>query len=153
MKCKLEEYTAQYLDRSWVWLNDPEIKHLTMTPDFTKEAQQAFFASLKNRTNYWIWGVALEGHGPIGAAGLKNAEGHSVEYWGYIGEKKWWGQGLGQKLMSAVIEEAAKLGFRSIRLKVRKDNSRAIALYKRQGFVLDHSASGDDYYAMGKVIS
>ena len=37
------EYTEEFLDLSWEWLNDPEIKLLTMTPDFSREDQRAFF--------------------------------------------------------------------------------------------------------------
>ena len=35
----LVEYTEEFLELSWLWLSDPEIKELTMTPDFTKKEQ------------------------------------------------------------------------------------------------------------------
>jgi ribosomal protein S18 acetylase RimI-like enzyme len=45
------------------------------------------------------------------------------------------GRGVGSLLLSALYEEAAGRGYRSIRLDVIKDNWRARALYERQGFL------------------
>ena len=45
------------------------------------------------------------------------------------------GKGVGSLLLSALYEEAAGRGYRSIRLDVVKDNWRARALYERQGFL------------------
>lgn len=44
------------------------------------------------------------------------------------------GRGIGRSLIEASEREAAKRGRRSLRLEVREDNSRAIAIYRRVGF-------------------
>ncbi len=44
------------------------------------------------------------------------------------------GKGVGSKLLAALYEEAAELGYGAIRLDVVEDNFRARALYERQGF-------------------
>lgn len=44
---EFREYDRATLECSYSWLNDPEIKFLTMTPDFTKESQENWFVSLK----------------------------------------------------------------------------------------------------------
>ena len=68
---KLVEYTKKYLDLSWDWLNDPEIKKMTNTPDFNKKEQLVFFNNLKNKNNYYIYGIEIEGVA-VGACGLKS---------------------------------------------------------------------------------
>ena len=132
-KLDLVDYSRTFLDLSWEWLTDPEIRSLTMTPDFSREDQIRFFESLENRDGYDIWGVAL-GAEPIGAAGLKNQREGVAEYWGYIGKRELWGQGLGKSLVTEVESKARSLGFSALDLKVSTANQRAIALYCRMGF-------------------
>ena len=86
----LEPYNRVYLDLSWDWLRDPEIKALTLTPDFTREQQQAFFDALPRRADYKVWGVASDEGEKIGAAGIKHIDGQDGEFWCYIGERTWW---------------------------------------------------------------
>lgn len=146
----LVPYTLECLDKSWFWLNDPEIRELTMTPHFTKEQQQQFFQSLPSCSGYNVWGVALNGYGVIGAAGLKNQRGSMAEYWGYIGERQFWGKGLGRYLVAAVEQKARELGFSELDLKVSVSNDRAIALYVKTGFVVDHAESNEVVLRMVK---
>ena len=131
----------RYLEKSWRWLNDPETRELTMTPPFTREGQGRFFDQLRNRTDYRIWGVALGGVELIGAAGLKNHRETIAQYWSYIGEKKYWGRGLGRSLVAKVESEARELGFNDLDLIVSAKNTRAITLYEKVGFVRYPQAS------------
>jgi RimJ/RimL family protein N-acetyltransferase len=134
----LEEYTMEYLDKSWVWLNDPEIKKLTLTPDFTRQQQLDFYENVKARTDYWIRGVSCDAV-PVGVAGLKNIsyENCEAEYWGFIGEKKYHGKGGGTAMLRMVFDEARRMGITRIYLYVWKENRVAIALYSRSGFHCD----------------
>ncbi|EIZ9628650.1 GNAT family N-acetyltransferase, partial [Cronobacter sakazakii] len=77
----LTSYDREFLDLSWIWLQDPEIKKLTLTSDFTREQQLQFFHSLKERKDYLIFGIQL-GTRKIGVAGLKNIKNDIAEYWG-----------------------------------------------------------------------
>ncbi len=54
------------------------------------------------------------------------------------------GRGYGGRLLQALRERLAALGARRLLLEVRRGNSRAIALYRRHGFVEDGVRSG--YY-------
>ncbi len=45
------------------------------------------------------------------------------------------GQGLGRRLMETTLRAAQKTGFARVELDVYEDNSRAIALYEKLGFV------------------
>jgi RimJ/RimL family protein N-acetyltransferase len=134
-RLELVPYTRDILDLSHGWLSDVETKRLTLTPSFTREEQQAFFAGLPSRQGYHIWGVRLNGGAVIGAAGIKNVRGTTGEYWGYIGDKLFWGQGLGRDIIRAVEEEAHRIGLDSLHLTVSPDNIRAVSLYRRAGFV------------------
>lgn len=139
----LQTYDTTCLDKSWAWLNDPEIRALTMTPVFTREDQLRFFERLPYQTGYKIWSVVLDNAELIGAAGLKNYRGNLAEYWGYIGEKQYWYKGLGQNLIRAVEHKAQELGFIDLDLNVSTFNVSAIALYKKSGYVIDTQSSTD----------
>lgn len=68
---QLEKYDVKYLKESWRWLNDPQIKSLTDTADFTEEQQKKWFESIDETPTYKIWGVSFNGI-PIGVFGIKN---------------------------------------------------------------------------------
>jgi RimJ/RimL family protein N-acetyltransferase len=129
------KYDERYLELSWIWLNDEDIRRLTLTPLFTKEQQRTWFESLATRKDYVIWGVELEGK-PIGAFGIKHMDRISGEYWGYLGEKETWGHGIGQWMVNESISYARKIGLLRLWLKVSKENIRAIHLYTKCGFRL-----------------
>lgn len=128
-------FDERFLGKSWEWLNDTEIKRLTMTPDFTQEAQARWFAGLPAKKDYLIWGLLCEST-PIGVAGLKRITERDAEYWGYIGERDYWGAGLGKEIMRFVLARARELGLSELYLKVGVDNQRALALYTKTGFRL-----------------
>ncbi|MBT1714732.1 GNAT family N-acetyltransferase [Enterobacter dykesii] len=128
------EYDESFLALSWLWLKDPEISVLTMTPEFTKDEQLIFFKSLGERRDYFIRGITYQNK-KIGAVGIKNINHEKGEYWGYIGEKNYWGQGLGREIMQKIISEARLLGLKKLYLHVNSNNQRAINLYKKEGFV------------------
>lgn len=134
MNIKLVTYTEQYLDKSFEWLNDPDIIYLLRSQPVNRENQRQWFLSLPNRMDYKIWGI--EGDGlPIGACGFKQIENGVGTLFCYIGEKNLWGGGIGTILMNLMEEKAKKLGLSTIKLKVKLDNIRAQALYKKFGFV------------------
>lgn len=59
---------------------------------------------------------------------------HSAEL-GISVIKEYWGKGVGSTIMELLIKEAKDRGVTKINLKVRADNQRAKALYKKFGFV------------------
>ena len=122
-----------FLNCSWKWLNDEVVRRLTLTPKFTRASQKQWFLKLSKRSDYLIWGVEA-GDTPIGACGLKNITVSDCEFFGYIGEKRYWGKGLGTEMMIILINKAKDLGKTSMWLKVTKTNKRALALYSKMGF-------------------
>jgi RimJ/RimL family protein N-acetyltransferase len=133
-------YDRRFLDKSWLWLHDAEVRRLTMTPFFTRAMQEHWFAGLADREDYRIWGAEVDGE-PIGAFGIKNIEDGAGEYWGYIGEKRYWGRGIGGWMLATAEQHARDLGLRHLWLRVEPENERAIRLYRRHGFVASSCGS------------
>ena len=150
--CEFVEYDEKFLNTSWDWLNDPDIKYLTDTPNFTRQSQQDWFKSLSTRDDYFIRGVQFDGK-PVGVVGLKKIVSNSCEYWGYIGCKEYWGRGIGKKMLAFAIEEARRRNIPLIYLHVIKDNVRAIKLYEHFEFVVDYDLSDSRSFYMFKILS
>ena len=130
---KFVEYNEIFLNKSWEWLNNPRIKELTNTPDFTRESQQNWFNSLKYKKDYFIQGILYKDI-PIGVMGLKNITETQAEYWGYIGEIDLWGKGIGTIIMDSAIKKAKALNLKKIYLTVLDDNVAAKRLYEKFNF-------------------
>jgi RimJ/RimL family protein N-acetyltransferase/dTDP-4-dehydrorhamnose 3,5-epimerase-like enzyme len=143
------EFDREMLDRSFEWLADPEIRRLTDSPVIEKGAQLRWFDSLPGRKDYKVWSVVYQGK-PVGAVGLKRIEEGKAEYFGYIGVKSCWGQGVGSAMLDFAESQAARRGLRRLELRVIDGNPRAQALYLRHGFVTYQA--GDGYCLMFKNI-
>ena len=70
----------------------------------------------------------------IDQVGSKYKVCHRADF-GISVDKTYWGLGIGRALMEACIECAKKAGFEQIELNVIADNSRAIDMYEKAGFV------------------
>lgn len=127
------EFDSIFLEKSYVWLHNPLIKTLTMTPDFTQNSQKLWYKKIKDSTNYLIWGIKANAE-MIGACGLKNINQKTGEYWGYIGENSYWGLGIGKEMVKFTERQAKSLKLESVYLRVSVNNARAIGLYHRMGY-------------------
>src|SRR3954451_22539180 len=58
-----------------------------------------------------------------------------VELWRFYVDHAWHGRGVARRLMQAAIDEAASSGATAVWLGVWENNSRAIAFYRKFGFV------------------
>lgn len=135
-KVEFCEFDKGFLEKSYQWLSDPQIKRLTLAPEkITKDDQNTWFKSLEDRNDYLIWGVKYQ-ENDIGAVGFKNIDNKTktAEYFGYIGEKEYWGKGIGSSMLEYAIQKAKEMDLCCLNLNVSKDNERAINLYKKFGF-------------------
>lgn len=146
---RVAPFRARYLELTWSWSHDPEIQWLTQQQPFTREAQREWFRSLPGRTDYLIWGVE-KGGVPIGVFGIKGIEDAAGEYWGYIGDKALWHQGIGRWMVGQALERARTHGLARLRLKVLKDHVRAIRLYESMGF--EHTGTHDRLLLMERPL-
>lgn len=136
MNINFTEYSQEFLEKSWEWLQDPEIKYLINAPDISKEQQQQWFDTLPLRKDYFIKGISHNGK-PIGVLGLKNIDltNKKAEYWGYLGEKEYWGKGLSPQMFEYILKIAKEhYNLEQIYLKVISENIRAIKAYEKVGF-------------------
>lgn len=62
------------------------------------------------------------------------ADGDAVEIARFYVDQAWHGRGLAQRLMSAAVGEARRMGARTIWLMVYEHNHRALAFYSKEGF-------------------
>lgn len=149
----LEPYDRDYLDLSWGWLRDPEIQALTLTPDFTREQQQAFFAALPGRSDYKVWGVASDDGEKIGAAGIKHIDGPNGEIWCYIGERAWWGRGIGGRIVELCEDRARDLGVERLIMIAAASNVRSVRAFEKMGFALDDVVPGSGLVQLSKRVT
>ena len=70
----------------------------------------------------------------IGAIGAKYKVRHRAEF-GISVAKEFWGLGIGQALTTACIACARAAGYIQLELKVVAENTRAISMYEKNGFV------------------
>lgn len=134
MDLQLVQYNRIFLEKSWDWLHDKEIKELTMTSEFSREEQLLWYQSLDKKKNYYIWGITCD-NVPIGCCGIKNVLNKHGEYWCYIGEKQYWGLGIGKWILENIKQEAIALGLDQLEINVWVYNIKSIHLHKTRGFI------------------
>ena len=133
MEITFTSFDEGFLAASWNWLQNDELRMLIDAAPVTKEQQKAWFEQLTDRTDYLIWGVNCD-HQRIGVCGLKHITANVAEYWGYIGEKKYWGKGIGTVMLRFAEQQACKKKLTKLHLRVLKLNNAAIRLYQKQHY-------------------
>lgn len=121
------------------WINDRDLVHYNGPYTPVHESQhQAWFESLKNRDNEYIFAIRLkEGDQLIGSCKLINLNSiHShAELQIRIGAKGMQGKGYGVEAVKLLLEFAFKeLNLHRIWLEVFTTNERAIKAYEKCGF-------------------
>jgi RimJ/RimL family protein N-acetyltransferase len=149
MVLNLVPFDKLFLELSWNWLENEELRNLVESPKITKDQQLNWFNEIATKSDYFIWGILL-GEKPIGACGIKRIKGNSGEYWGYIGDKFYWGKGLGSFMIQLVEKEAKEIKLEKLLLKVLTTNKRAIQLYQKSGFI--NMSVTDSHTFMQKII-
>ena len=130
------KYDERFLEKSWGWFQDCELRLLTDTPKFTLEKQIEWYKNLSKRDDYFIRGIKFQLE-PIGAFGIKNIiPCVNGEYWGYIGDKRYWGMGIGRWMLNRAVLYGQEMGLGKLHLRVIRINQRAIALYQHCGFII-----------------
>lgn len=136
---------GEFADGEAVFVNfnetHAETDYLLSYPDENSFNAQQEAEFLKNKTESpnEIEIVALvdgvvAGTAGIEAVGAKYKLKHRAEL-GIAILKEYWGLGIGKALMEACIECAKEAGYTQLELNVVAENERAVALYKKMGFV------------------
>jgi [ribosomal protein S18]-alanine N-acetyltransferase len=132
---------------------DVEEVHAIESRSFLTPWSQGTFYSelLENQFAYYL--VAKDGDTLVGYGGMWIIldEGHITNV-AVLPEYR--GRGLGQRLLRALIDRALVEGALRMTLEVRPSNKRALALYKKNGFVIRGVRKGyyqgEDAYIMWK---
>ena len=106
----------------------------------TEEQERKFLSSIGPNA-YFV--IAVDDDGRItGDAFLERGPRrlHHAAELGISTLKEYWGRGIGSRLMEELIAYAKENGITKINLRVRADNERAKALYRKFGF----EKEGDD---------
>ncbi len=123
---------------------------------WTPEMFAGEFAQPPSRRLYL---VAEDGNALIGYAGMMFASGSQADVVTLAVNPARWGQGIGTALLTALVDEAEKRGYKEVLLEVREDNPRARQLYLRHGFAEIgirrgyYQPSGVDAVVMRKVLA
>lgn len=144
----LATFNEVFLEKSFKWLNDPEILSLIDGVPVTKEGQREWFNSLPQREDYRIWGLICNDT-PIGVMGLRHITESEAEFFCYVGEKEFWG-GCGVPIIHLAEAESKSMGIKELWLRVLFDNPRAKKLYDNMGYVEYYTDS--KFYYMRKRI-
>lgn len=104
--------------------------------DVTQESQ---FLKEKTESDNEIELVAIVDGAVVGTAGIeaigtKYKVRHRAEF-GVSVAKDFWGLGIGQALMAACVECARAAGYIQLELNVVAENTRALSMYQKAGFV------------------
>lgn len=141
MEVNFVDFDEVFLELSWTWLNDPENKFLTSTPDITKAQQLEWYNSLPNRNDYLIWGVTADIR-PVGVAGLKRIVNDTAFVFWYIGDKEFWGKRIGVSIATKITEISRSLCLKVLFAEIIFENFRSINLFFKVGYKIVSVGNG-----------
>lgn len=127
------------LERTRVWVNDPEVARLVnRVAPVTAPEQRDWFQRVTGDTHQVIFAIEiLADTKHIGNCGLKgiDARSHKAELWMYLGNRDVWGKGYGTEACRALCRYGfERLNLHRIHLYTPAYNERAVALYEKVGF-------------------
>ncbi|MHA1521441.1 MAG: GNAT family N-acetyltransferase [Promethearchaeota archaeon] len=125
------------------WMNDREIlQYLLMYKPMTLEAEEKWFAQVNTRDDSLLFSILTisseEKETLIGNVGIEFID-HRNGVGGLgivIGKKAFWGQGYGTEALKLIIAYAFDtLNLQKMEIEVFSSNPRALACYKKVGFI------------------
>lgn len=138
-----KEFDASALEKSWGWLQDPELKRLTMAPDIDKESQRKWFENLKTRKDYYVF-CTWHGDKPVGIGGLKHITEKDAELFGYIGDKYYWGKAVAIDMKNYCLDVAKnRFNLESVYTILLKNNTASYKILKRFGYEIEKDIDSD----------
>jgi diamine N-acetyltransferase len=131
------------LPRFVKWLNDPEVrKGLLLYKPISLVGEEKWFEEMVKRPpdeQVMVIEVPRDGDWiAVGNCGIHRIDWRSrvCELGIFIGEKSYWNQGIGTRVMSLLLKHGFEtLNLNRIFLEVFEDNPRAIRAYEKAGFV------------------
>lgn len=104
---------------------------------FDADFEKKFLTDIENSEKEIYICAVVDGH-IVGTASVfsigPNKVRHRAEF-GIAVDRDFWGIGIGQALTAACIEFSQSAGYAQLELEVVSDNTGAIALYRKMGFI------------------
>lgn len=128
---------------SYKWRNDPSIWEFTEfkpNGNITEEVETNWLRTKLQKSNDQRFAICLHGtHQHIGNIQLIDIEDNKGEFYLFIGEKKFWRKGIGQKASRLILQ----YGFSALKLEVvflfvHEKNIAALSIYDKLGFITVH---------------
>lgn len=130
------------LERAWRWVNDREVtRHLAMRYLMSMKAEEAWLRDRLSQQRTFgevFFAIETKEGAHIGSVGLHNArpESRKGRLGISIGEKSYWSKGYGTDATLTLLRFAFdQMNLNRVDLTVDDDNHRAIAAYRKCGFV------------------
>jgi RimJ/RimL family protein N-acetyltransferase len=135
------------------WYGDPEVNKTLVLPEKLElDKTYQWFEKTKNDSSRFDITIETLDGVPIGVIGLKNINknNRSALLYIVIGEKDYWGKGLGLEAELLAIHYGFKeMGLHRVLATALENNPASIRVCEKVGFVLE-GTSRDDYYRDGK---
>ncbi len=129
---------------SYRWRNDPEVwKYTGNRPDqvITPEIETEWIKKVLTDKTQFRFAICVKKENKelyIGNAHFSGIANGEAEYHMFIGEKSYWGKGIGVAVSRAIHDFGfKKLGIRKITGRVRIDNCAAMKMDFKAGFIVD----------------
>ena len=100
--------------------------------EFEPEGRHYFYNDIEK--SFEVFYCLLDEEKVIGTVALKKIDEYTVELKALYLDKSYRGQHLGSRLVKAVVDEAGKLGYKSIVLDSMSKYKDALRLYEKYGF-------------------
>jgi RimJ/RimL family protein N-acetyltransferase len=150
-KIKLIPFEKGHVPKTVEWVNDEEIIKLTdrsPEPVTLEGCYKWYDGIMEDKTKKLLAITADNGRSHIGNCGLFEIDKRSkkAKLWIYIGEKDYWGKGLGRKALKQLLDLGFQdLGLNRIYLYIVEDNTRAQKLYESVGFAKEGICRDDTF--------
>ncbi len=145
-KVDLVAVSADYLAHYHKWINDPEVTDMlgvAKLPLSMHDERQWLEQMLDPKTEGRTFTIITKKGQPIGNIGFNHLtyQNRHGTMGIVIGEKDLWDEGYGTDAINTLLRFGfEELGLRMIELNLEEGNARALACYKKCGFVLDGRA-------------
>jgi RimJ/RimL family protein N-acetyltransferase len=144
----LTPLAEEHLGNLLHWLEDQAIRDGILSDQvITPAGHRSWFRAQRQDASQAVFAI-LGGSRHVGVLGFRSlSKRHETgELWMYIGSQHQ-RQGLGRGALRAGVEIGFnKLGLRKISLSVRIDNTPAVGLYAREGFIVEGVLRADRLY-------
>lgn len=151
-KVELVALSLEYIPFYLKWFNDPEVTDMLGSQRFPLpegKEREWFEQQLASKGDGRVFTVLTKSGRPIGNSGFNHIDylnRHAVLGIA-IGEKEYWNKGYGEDIIMTLLKFGfEELGMNKIELGVHSSNARAIACYKKCGFILEGRQREHDYY-------